>query len=360
MKNQVFIIAEAGVNHNGNLDMAFKLVDSAVKAGADAVKFQTFVADSLVSKTAKKAKYQAEVTDAAESQHGMLKRLELTQDQFAELQKYSKSKGIDFLSTAFDRESLKFLHQKLHLSTLKIASGELTNAPFILEHARTGCDLIISTGMADVDDIKNALSIVAFGYISKEDGKIPRMSDFHTAYSSPDGQRLLLEKVTLLHCTTEYPTPLEKVNLNAMNGMRDLFGLRVGYSDHTKGITVPIAAAALGAEIIEKHFTLDCSMEGPDHRASLEPDELKSMVAAIRAIEIVLGSSEKKITASELVNRDAARKSIIALEDINKGDLYSESNIGIMRPGTGLSPFRFWDTLGCTAKKTIQAGDIVE
>ncbi len=356
----IYVIAEAGVNHNGNIDLAYELIDVASDAKVDAVKFQTFVADDLISKTAMKAKYQAAITDATESQHSMLKGLELAHEQFVELQKYSHSKGIDFLSTAFDRVSLDFLHQKLQLSTLKISSGELDNAPFILEHARTGCNLIISTGMADIDDIRNALSVVAYGYITKYDQKSPSMADFNKAYESQEGQRLLYEKVTLLHCTSEYPAPLEEINLNAMNGMRSFFGLRVGYSDHSKGVVVPIAAAALGAGIIEKHFTLDCSMEGPDHKASLEPDELKAMVKAIRSIELVLGSSEKNVTASELVNREVIRKSVIATKDIKKGDLYSKSNIGIMRPGTGLSPFRYWETLGLKAQKAIKAGDLIE
>ena len=356
----VYIIAEAGVNHNGNIDLAYKLIDAAVYAEADAVKFQTYVSDSLVTESAKKAKYQAEQTAANESQYSMLKRLELTQEQFSKLQQYSQSKGIEFLSTAFDSESLRFLHKDLNLTTLKIPSGELTNAPFVLEHAMTGCDLIISTGMAEIEEIKATLSVVAYGYIKKLGGSHPSMCDFDKAYASKEGQRLLAEKVTLLHCTTEYPAPLEEINLLAMNGLRQQFGLNVGYSDHSKGIVVPIAAAALGALIIEKHFTLDCLMEGPDHRASLEPEDLRSMVVAIRSAKMALGSSEKKVTDSEFKNRNAVRKSIIALKNINKGDLYSESNIGIMRPGNGLSPFLYWETLGTHALKAFKIGEVIE
>jgi N-acetylneuraminate synthase len=356
----VYVIAEAGVNHNGSIDLAYKLIDLAVEANADAVKFQTFVADSLVTKTAKKAGYQMDSGDADESQYSMLKRLELTKPQFADLQGYCHAKGIDFLSTAFDQVSLDFLCIDLKLAKLKIPSGELTNAPFVLEHARTGCDLIVSTGMADIEDIKAALSVIAFGYITKHGEADPNMSNFEKAYSSFEGQNLLTKKVTLLHCTTEYPTPLEDVNLLAIDSMRQLFGLEVGYSDHTQGIIVPVAAVALGATVIEKHFTLDCSMEGPDHSASLGPNDLKAMIVAIRATELALGCSEKKVTASELQNRSVIRKSIVATSAIKKGELYSSANIGIMRPGTGLSPYRYWEIIGTRANSEVEVGETIE
>ena len=356
----VSVIAEAGVNHNGNIDLAYKLIDAAVDAKADAVKFQTFVANYLVGSTAPKAKYQTKTTDPLESQLSMLKRLELTENDFLQLQKYCKTKGIDFLSTAFETQSLSFLYGNLGLKVLKIPSGELSNAPFILEHARTGCDLIISTGMADVDDIKRALSVVAYGYVTKQDLKAPSLEDFEKAYSSKEGQQLLIEKVTLLHCTTEYPAALEDINLSAMNSMHRLFGLPVGYSDHSQGIVVPIAAAALGAKIIEKHFTLDCSMEGPDHRASLEPHDLKLMVDAIRSVGLLLGSGEKKITSSELNNKKSIHKSLIATQDIAEGDFYTKLNVGIMRPGTGRSPFLYWDTIGTIAQKAVKIGCPIE
>lgn len=356
----VYVIAEAGVNHNGSIDLAHKLIDLAVEANADAVKFQTFVADSLVTKTAKKAGYQMDASDTDESQYSMLKRLEFTRSQFADLQGYCRAKGIDFLSTAFDQASLEFLHRDLKLPKLKIPSGELTNAPFVLEHARTGCDLIVSTGMADVEEIKAALSVIAFGYLSKHGEAEPNMSNFEKAYSSLEGQNLLTKKVTLLHCTTEYPAPLEDVNLLAIDAMRQLFGLEVGYSDHTQSIIVPVAAVALGATIIEKHFTLNCSMEGPDHSASLGPDDLKAMIVGIRATELALGCSEKKVTASELQNRSVIRKSIVATSAIKEGELYSSANIGIMRPGTGLSPYRYWEIIGTRAKSSLGVGEAIE
>ena len=357
---RVYIIAEAGVNHNGSIELAYKLIDLAVEAKADAVKFQPLVADSLVTKSAKKADYQMDTSDAGESQHAMLTRLEFTQAQFADLQKYCRVKRIDFLSTAFDQASLEFLHRDLKLDKLKIASGELTNAPFVLEHARTGRDLIVSTGMADIEDIKAALSVIAFGYLTEAGHADPSTSDFEKAYSSLEGQDLLAEKVTLLHCTTEYPTPIEDVNLLAIDGMRRLFGLEVGYSDHSQGIIVPIAAVALGATIIEKHFTLDCAMEGPDHCASLGPDDLKALILAIRATELALGCKEKRVTTSELANRYVVRKSIVATKAIKAGDLYSSSNIGIMRPGKGLSPYLYWQILGTRAKTSVGPGEGIE
>ena len=356
----VYVIAEAGVNHNGRMDLAYKLIDLAVEAGADAVKFQTFVTDRLVTKTAKKADYQINSGDAGESQYAMLKRLEFTKSQFSDLQDYCHAREIDFLSTAFDTESLDFLCRDLKLARLKIPSGELTNAPFVLEHARTGRDLIVSTGMADIDEIKAALSVIAFGYLYKNGEADPTMLNFEEAYSSSKGQELLSKKVTLLHCTTEYPTPLEEVNLRSIDSMRQLFGLEVGYSDHTKGLTVPVAAVAMGATVIEKHFTLDCSMEGPDHSASLGPNDLKAMMAAIRDTELALGSGEKKATPSELKNRTVIRKSIVATSAIRKGDLYSSSNIGIMRPGTGLSPYRYWEIIGTRASSEEEVGESIE
>lgn len=356
----VYVIAEAGVNHNGSIDLAYKLIDLAVEANADAVKFQTFVADSLVTKTAKKANYQMDSGDADESQYSMLKRLELTKPEFSDLQDYCHDKGIDFLSTAFDQESLDFLYTDLKLTKLKIPSGELTNAPFVLEHARTGCDLIVSTGMADIEDIIAALSVIAFGYTTKHGEAYPNMSNFEKAYSSHGGQKLLAKKVTLLHCTSEYPTPLEDVNLLAIDSMRQLFGLEVGYSDHTQGIIVPIAAVALGATVIEKHFTLDCSMEGPDHSASLGPNDLKTMIKSIRATELALGCSEKKVTDREFQNRSVIRKSIVATSAIKKGELYSPANIGIMRPGTGLSPYHYWEIIGTRANLDVEVGETIE
>ena len=358
--NPVYIIAEAGVNHNGNIDLAYKLVDIAVAADADAVKFQTFVADSLVTKSAKKADYQIESGDSEETQYSMLKRLELKQSEFSDLQKYCLEKKIDFLSTAFDQESLNFLYKDLKLPILKIPSGELTNAPFVLEHARTGCDLILSTGMADMEEIKMALSVIAYGLLNKTDRSTPSIASFKKAYKSKEGQEALIKKVTILHCTTQYPTPLEDVNLHAIETIRNSLGLRVGYSDHTQGITVPIAATALGVTIIEKHFTIDCTMDGPDHRASLDPKKLKEMIKAIRSTELALGSHIKKITESEILNKAVARKSIVATQDIKKGDTFNETNIGIMRPGKGLSPYLYWEIIGSKARSQFKIGDYIE
>jgi len=358
--NPVYIIAEAGVNHNGNIDLAYKLIDLAVEAGADAVKFQTFVADSLVTKSAKKADYQIDLSDTEESQYSMLKRLELSQSQFSDLHKYCKEKEIDFLSTAFDQESLRFLYEDLKLPMLKIPSGELTNAPFVLEHAQTGCDLILSTGMADIEEIKMALSVIAYGFLGKTDKLMPSIASFKKAFESKEGQEVLARKVTILHCTTEYPTPLIDVNLLAINEMHKLLRLKVGYSDHTQGIVVPIAAVALGARIIEKHFTLDCSMDGPDHRASLDPHNLNEMIKAIRSTELALGSHEKIIADSELSNREIIRKSIVATQVINKGETLNETNIGIMRPGKGLSPYLYWQKIGSKAMTQFKVGDYIE
>ena len=356
----VYIIGEAGVNHNGNLELAHELIDAAKDAGVDAVKFQTFVADSLVTLSAEKAEYQIGLTDSSESQHDMLKRLELTHAEFTTLRNYSEKKGISFLSTAFDNLSLDFLVNELSLQTLKIPSGEITNGPFLLNHALTGRNLIISTGMANMDEIKTALSIVAYGLINKSKSKYPSFKDFNNAFQSDEGQNLLKEKITLLHCTSQYPAPLKDINLLAMKHLEEEFGLPVGYSDHSKGIEVPIAAAAMGAQIIEKHFTLDCSMDGPDHLASLEPDKLKHMVSSIRSIEIALGNNTKNITSSELNNRDIVRKSIFAIQDIKQGEIISEFNIGIKRPGTGLSPNLYWEILGKPATRAFKVGEEIE
>lgn len=350
MNNTVFIIAEAGVNHNGNDDMAFRLVDTAVEAGADAVKFQTFKAENLVTKAASKAEYQKETTDSTESQFVMLKRLELSHDTHHKLYSYCKEKGIQFLSTAFDLDSLLFLVHDLGLRTLKIPSGEITNGPLLLEHARTGCQLILSTGMATLDEVKMALSVIAFGLTCDQS---PSMKAFDTAYNTKEGQEALKEKVILLHCTTEYPAPLQDINLNAMSTMSDVFGLRTGYSDHSEGIIVPTAAVALGATLIEKHFTMDKSLPGPDHKASLEPEELKVMVSAIRIVEQVMGDGIKSPRPSEIANRGVARKSLVAATDIAQGEVFTKENIAIKRPGMGTSPMKYWDFLGDHAWKEL-------
>lgn len=356
----VYIIAEAGVNHNGSREMAFQLVDAAVKAGADAVKFQTFKAESLVTKSAQKANYQKQSTAGDESQFSMLKRLELPYDLHHELVNYCQENSIDFLSTAFDSESLDFLVKDIGLKRLKIPSGEIINGPMLLEHALTGCDLILSTGMATLGEIEDALAILAFGFLNVDSTQIdPSRVAFQEAFLSEEGSRLLKERVTLLHCTTEYPAPINEINLNAMLTMRNLFNLKVGYSDHSEGISVSTAATALGAVLIEKHFTLDKSLPGPDHIASLEPDELKSMVDAIRTIEMALGSGTKEPTPSELKNQYIVRKSLVACREIREGEEFNENNIAVKRPGTGISPMRYWDLLGEKASTSLVSDQLL-
>ncbi|GDY24149.1 N-acetylneuraminate synthase [Agarivorans sp. Toyoura001] len=352
------IIAEAGVNHNGDEKLAFELADAAYQSGADIVKFQTFKAKNLVTEEAKQADYQVTNTQKQESQLAMLSRLELSYDAHHELVKHCVKLGIEFLSTAFDSESLDFLVNDLGLTRLKLPSGELTNAPLVLEHARTGCDLIVSTGMATLSEIETALGVIAFGYTS-DDSAVPSVQAFQEAYASDEGQRALKSKVTILHCTTEYPAPMEEINLKAMDTLGRAFDLPAGYSDHSQGITIPIAAVARGAVLIEKHFTLDNNMEGPDHKASLEPQDLTAMVSAIRQVEKALGSRVKTPTVSEVKNKAVARKSLVAARDINEGEAFSPQNMTIKRPGDGMSPYRYWDMLERTASKAYRAGELI-
>lgn len=333
--NHVTVIAEAGVNHNGSIELAKQLVDKAVEAGADYIKFQTFKATNLVTKSAKQADYQKKNTCGGDdSQYQMLKKLELTQEEHFELIEYCNLKGIRFFSTAFDFDSIDFL-DSLHLNLWKIPSGEITNFPYIKRIAQKQGDVILSTGMSTSEDIQNAVDVLLKWGKTKT-------------------------QITILHCNTEYPTPFEDVNLLAMQSIAQQFGTKVGYSDHTQGIEVPIAAVALGATVIEKHFTLDRNMPGPDHKASLEPDELKTMVSAIRNIEKALGSSEKKVTDSERKNIAVARKSIVAAKDIKKGEPLTEKNITVKRPGTGVSPMRWEEVLGTLAVRDFQEDEMIE
>lgn len=315
---RVFIIAEAGVNHNGSMELALKLVDKAVEAGADCVKFQTFITENEISKTAEKAEYQKASTGSEESEYEMVKKLELSFQQFREIAAYCKEKGIQFLSTPFDLDSIDFLDE-LGIFCWKIPSGEITNMPHLMKIARTHRRVIMSTGMCEMWEIQDAIAVL---------------------------RKYGTEDITLLHCNTEYPTPFEDVNLRAMDTMREAFQLPVGYSDHTRGIEVPIAAVARGACVIEKHFTLDRTMEGPDHKASLEPDELKEMVRAIRNIEKAMGDGVKKPTESERKNIVVARKSIVAKVPIRKGEIFTEENLCVKRPGDGLNPMRWQEVLG--------------
>jgi len=352
------IIAEAGVNHNGSEKLAFELVDAAYKAGADIVKFQTFKASKLVTATAKQADYQIKNTQKTESQLAMLSRLELSFEFHIELVEYCNKIGIEFLSTAFDSESLKFLVNDLKLKKLKIPSGDLTNAPLVLEHAQTGCDLIVSTGMATLAEIETALGVIAFGYVANKTEQ-PSIQAFEKAYYSELGQKMLKEKVTILHCTTEYPAPLQDINLKAMDTIANAFKLPVGYSDHSAGINIPIAAVAREAKIIEKHFTLDKNMEGPDHKASLEPKQLADMIKGIRDIELALGDGLKGPRPSEIKNKSVARKSLIAEKVITKGAIFSENNMTTKRPGSGQNPLNYWSLLGKEAKNDYQVGDLI-
>ncbi|PHS31926.1 MAG: N-acetylneuraminate synthase [Alkaliphilus sp.] len=329
---KVYIIAEAGVNHNGCMEIAKKLVDKAKEAGVDCVKFQTFIARNIVSKLAQKADYQRKQTDSNESQLDMLKKLELSFSDFVELEKYCKSKEIEFLSTAFDLESIDFLNS-LDMKRWKIPSGEITNLPYLMKIAKLNKPIILSTGMSTMGDIKAALTVL------RDNGA---------------------NDVTVLHCTTEYPTPFEDVNLNAMNTIKNEFDVEIGYSDHTKGIEIPIAAVAMGATVIEKHFTLDRNMEGPDHKASLEPDELKAMVSAIRNVEIALGTGEKKPVESEKKNMIVARKSIIAKRRIKKGEVLTEDNLAVKRPGNGISPMRWFELIGKTAIEDFEEDELIK
>jgi N,N'-diacetyllegionaminate synthase len=331
---RTLIIAEAGVNHNGDMALARQLIGVAAEAGADMVKFQTFNADRLVTSSAKKADYQMRTTDSAESQHEMLRRLELSREMHEELIAHCNKCGIQFFSTGFDLQSIDLLAD-LGLNCFKIPSGEITNLPYLRHVGHYGKPVILSTGMATMDEIGAALNILLRAGTPKE-------------------------RITVLHCTTEYPTPMNEVNLRAMLTIRDAFGVAVGYSDHTNGIEVAVAAVALGAAVIEKHFTLDRNLPGPDHKASLEPDELKAMVAAIRNVEQALGDGIKRPGASEAKNMAIARKSLVAACFIRAGEVFSASNIAVKRPGTGISPMRWDEVLGCRAPRDFAAEELIE
>lgn len=331
--NKTLIIAEAGVNHNGSIEMAKQLIDVAAATGVDYVKFQTFKAEKLVTKDVKQAEYQQR-NAAEDSQYAMLKKLELSESQHEELITHCKQKGVRFLSTAFDLESIEYLHS-LNLGLWKIPSGEITNYSYLKKIAQYGEPVIMSTGMCSMDDVEQALNVLLKNGLTKE-------------------------QISLLHCNTEYPTPMQDVNLKAMLQLRDEFGIKVGYSDHTKGIEVPIAAVALGAEVIEKHFTLDRTLPGPDHKASLEPNELKAMVDAIRNIEQALGDGHKHVSASEEKNMAIARKSIVAAKDIKRGELLTEENLTTKRPGSGISPMRWEEVIGTKAVRDFAENELIE
>ena len=331
--NKVFIIAEAGVNHNGSIKLAKKLIDVACKAGVDAVKFQTFKAENLVSKNAQKAEYQKQTTDSEESQFDMIKKLELDVETHKELISYCNSQNIMFLSTPFDHDSIELLND-LGLEIFKIPSGEITNLPYLRHIGKLNKKVILSTGMADIGEIEDALDILIGAGTKKKN-------------------------ITVLHANTMYPTPMEDVNLKAMVTIGNAFDVAYGYSDHTLGIEVDIAAVAMGACCIEKHFTLDKTMDGPDHKASLEPDELVAMVKAIRNIEVALGSSIKKPSKSEMSNMQIARKSIVASSNIKKGEILTEKNIAVKRPATGINPMHWDEVVGTIATKDYQEDELI-
>lgn len=332
---KTLIIAEAGVNHNGSMDTAKQLIDAAANAKVDHVKFQTFKTDKIVTKSAKRATYQDNNTKNTDSQFDMLKKLELSEEMHRELISYCESRGIKFLSTAFDLESMDFL-KSLGINLAKIPSGEITNLPYLKKIAQLFPEIILSTGMADIDEIKAAYKVLI------DHGAKP-------------------EAITILHCNTEYPTPMEDVNLKAMLHIQKELGTQIGYSDHTLGIEVPIAAVALGATVIEKHFTLDRNLPGPDHAASLEPAELKAMLSAIRNIEkAVSGTGIKETSKSEAKNKAIARKSLVAAKEIKKAEKFSEENIAIKRPGTGISPMKYDEVMGVKASKEFKEDDLIQ
>lgn len=338
------VIAEAGVNHNGSPDMALRLVDTAADAGADIVKFQLFHADALASPEARKADYQKRTTGPDQTQLEMLQQLELREDDFRRILRRCRDRGIGFLATPFDEQSLDDLVGKYGAETIKFASGELTNGPLLLRAARTRKSLVLSTGMSTLAEVEAALAVLAYGYTAANDP--PSQQSFQRAYASENGRQALRNRVTLLHCTTEYPSAYEDANLRAMDTLRETFALPVGLSDHTPGIVIPIAAVARGATIIEKHLTLDCNLTGPDHRASLEPDALREMVTAIRQVEVALGDGVKTPAAAERKNMPVSRKSLVAARDIRKGETFTAENVAVKRPGTGTSPMQYWDWLG--------------
>ena len=356
MNRSVYIIAEAGINHNGSLSRAKELIDCAAEEQADAVKFQSFRTELLVSRTAPKAEYQAVNDEGSSTQFDMLKEVELSEDSHHELEEHARKRGVQFLSTPFETTSLKFLTEKLGMETIKVPSGELTNGPFLLEVARKAKSIILSTGMGNLDEIRMALKLIAYGF-SEVSERVPGFDLLEEL--TAEQLDCLRERVTILHATTEYPAAMADINLRAMKSIQDRFGLPVGYSDHSPGIIVPIAATALGASVIEKHFTLDKTLPGPDHKASLDPKELKQMVRAIRDTELALGDGEKRPAESEKKNMPIARKSLHASRPIEKGEAFTAENLSIKRPGNGVSPLKYWEYLGNPASQDYQTDELI-
>lgn len=356
--HSTYIIAEIGVNHNGDMALADKLIAGAAHAGADAVKFQTFKADKLVTKTAEKAEYQKAQTGNEQSQYEMLKALELSESDHFHLHETCQRKKIDFISTPFDLDSVSFLAGEVGVKRLKIGSGDLTNAPLLYKAAQTGLPIILSSGMADLADIEEALGVICLG-IDKNPTQNPRIEDFQRAWANPDLRQKLQQQVTLLHCTSNYPALAEEANLSALPLLHQAFGLKIGFSDHTEGSWAAIASIALGAKIIEKHITLDRDLPGPDHKASIDIPTFEMLVKDIRQTEKALGHGYKIPSASERTTAKVARKSLIALKPIKAGELFTEDNLGLKRPGGGTRPIYFWSLLGQKAKRDYSAEELI-
>lgn len=354
---QTVIIAEAGVNHNGNLAMALELVDKAAEAGADYVKFQTFKATNVASTEAKKAIYQLRNTDNAETQLDMLHRLELSLEHHEAIIGRCKQQGVRFLSTPFDMDSLKLLTETYAQSEIKIGSGELTNAPLLLAAGRSGSKIILSTGMGSLAEVEEALGVLAFAICRQ--GQPKGRTDFAQVLLDSAVWPALANRVMLMHCTTDYPAAVEDINLHAMETMRRAFGVKVGYSDHTVGNAVGLAAVALGASALEKHFTLDRSLPGPDHAASLEPKELTQFIKSVREVEGALGSGIKQPGANEVANRSVARKSLLAARSLPKGHLLTMDDITVKRPGDGVSPMELWDVIGRPLESRVSQDGVI-
>lgn len=354
----MYIIAEAGVNHNGSYKYACDLINAAVSAGANAIKFQTFQSQLLANESARLAPYQEKNTGIKQSQFELLKKLELSKEDHFKLRDYAKEQGIDFLSSPFDDESVRFLCTELELDTIKIPSGEITNAPYLWRIAKYGSNVILSTGMASVDEIHACLDVLAYGYLKTDKPiSLNQMSGFS---QSQDGHEVLKKKVTLLHCTSEYPASYETINLKAIDNLREVFGLQTGFSDHSEGIIIPIAATAFNISVLEKHITLNKNMDGPDHKASIEPDEFKSMVGSIRRVELALGDGKKVIGNEELKNRKVVRKSLFTASTIKKGESFSENNLVALRPEGGISPMKYWEVLESKATQDYRKGDLIK
>lgn len=352
------VIAEAGVNHNGILEQALELVNVAADAGADIVKFQTFKTEALVTKSAGRASYQNRNLNVDGSQFEMLKKLELTEKDFIQIHAHCEKKKIKFLSTPFDFESLNFLVREGLIDRIKVPSGEVTNLPFILEMAKTQLPIILSTGMATLTEIEKALAVISFGYLNSQ--AKPGLEEFWKCYWSSHANEVLGSKVTILHCTTEYPALPETINLKAMDTLKAAFSVPIGYSDHSRGIHIPIAAVARGATIIEKHYTLDRNMVGPDHKASLEPLELKEMISNIRELETALGDGRKVPAPIEIENRKVARKVLVASKHIQKGEKFTPDNLKIKRNGEGLLPEFYWYFIGQHAEANYNEGEAIK